>query len=68
MRIWFSPGVPRGAALTSKGIAFAAVIQVAVLDAMMYLRLVGRGQCLVVLAVGDVDVCIARSKITKRGE
>jgi hypothetical protein len=32
------------------------------------LPLVGRGQCLVVLDVGDVDVCIARSKITKREE
>jgi hypothetical protein len=54
--------------LTSKGIAFAAVIQAAVLDAMTYLRLVGLRQCLVSLAVGDVDVCIARSKITKREE
>ena len=50
----------------------AAVIQAAVLDAMVYLRLVGSGsvsmQCLDVLAVEDVDVYIAWNEVTRREE
>jgi hypothetical protein len=62
MRFQPPPGVPRGAGLTSNGRALAAVIQAAVFDAMICLRLMGFRSanmlCLAVLAVEDVEVYI----------